>query len=158
FAAGIKTWVRATGPSLVSSALPCLPGEVAERESLADELDTEQRAEQPDRRYRNARPEIKREHDAEQAAAEHPAPVRKRPDGEREDHLRDALHHEEYDQQECQREQALAGIAQEQQADDDEERDRDELQPEVRNIARPDQAQSLEEPGEDQDPAEEHHG
>src|SRR3954468_10714747 len=126
-----------------------------EGSALADQFDAEQYAEQPDRADRNAGPEIERQQDADDAAAQDPAPVRKRPYRQGKNHLRNALDHEEHDQEKREREQAFAGIAQEQRADQDEQDHRDELQPEVRDVARADQADRLQYAAEDQEPSEE---
>ena len=85
-------------------------------------------------------------------AAKHPAPIGERPDGQREAHLGHALDHEIDDQEHAEQEQPGFGLAQQQEADDDREHDGDQLQPEMRHLARADQADALHDAADDQDP------
>src|SRR3954467_9385997 len=126
-----------------------------EGSALADEFDAEQYAEHPDRADRNAGPEIERQQDADDAAAQDPAPVRKGPYRQCKNHLRNALDHEEHDQEKREREQAFARIAQEQRSDQDEQDHRYQLQPEMRHVARANQTDRLQYAADDQQPSEE---
>ena len=123
-----------------------LPPRRAQRDAVQRaelELQAEHEAHQPFGGDRHRGPQDDQERNAEKAAGQHPAPVGQRPDGEREDHLGHALDHEEHQEEERRRHQALARIAQEEEADQDGEDDGDELQPEVRYMPRPDQAEGL---------------
>jgi hypothetical protein len=76
-----------------------------------------------------------------------------------EDHLRDALDDEIDDEQEGDGGQPGSGIAEEQDADDDRQTDRDHLQPEIGHALRTDQADPLDDAACDEHPAEQlHHG
>src|SRR3954467_1793065 len=126
-----------------------------EGSALADQFDAEQYAEQPDRADRNAGPQIERQQDADDAAAQDPAPVRKRPYRQGKDHLRNALDHEEHDQEKREREQTFARIAQEKRPDEDEQDHRDELKPVMRHVARADETDRLQDAADDQEPSKE---
>src|SRR5690554_2895546 len=80
--------------------------------------------------------------------------MRQGPDGQREDDLGNALDHEEHDQQQGDCQKSLQRIAQEQEADDEPENDRDQLKPEMRHAAGADQADALDQSAEDEQPAE----
>src|SRR5215469_9538353 len=81
------------------STLTHLPRQIAESDSFTDELDPEQYAEQPDRCYWKAGPEIEGQQYANDAACQNPAPVRKRSYCQRKNDFGHALDHEEYDEQ-----------------------------------------------------------
>src|SRR5262249_46486591 len=71
-----------------------------------------------------------------------------------EDHLGHALDHEIDDQEHAEHEEPSFGLAQQEQAHHDGEHDGDQLQPEMRHLLRPDQADALHHTADDQDPGE----
>src|ERR1700733_13829826 len=148
--------IRTTGlPGLLASLrLPHPPCQIAQRNAFADERDAKQRAEKQDRGHRHAGPKIKRQQDADDPAYQDPAPVREWPDGERKDDLRNSLDHQEHDQKKRERNYALGGVAKEERSDDDEQSDRNKLQPEMRHAAGVDQADTLGDAAYDQEPSE----
>src|SRR6266540_5497151 len=104
------------GSSLpVVSTCPHLPSQIAKSGPFANELNAEQHARQPHRRYRKAGPQIESYQYRNDSARQDPTPVRKGPYRQRKNHLRNALNQKVHEQQK--REKARPSMTNQKHAD-----------------------------------------
>src|SRR5262245_23201238 len=94
------------GACKLVSTCPHLPSQIAKSRPFANELNAEQYAKQPDRRYREVGPKIESDQDRNDAARQDPTPVRKGSYSQRKNYLRNALDHEVHEQQKREHEKA----------------------------------------------------
>src|SRR5262249_39908694 len=93
------------------STVADLQSQITDSGPFADKLDTEQHAEQPDCRDREAGPKIERQKYSDDAARQDPTPVRKGSNSQGKDDFGNALYHQEHNQKKRDGKQSLAGIA-----------------------------------------------